>query len=405
MLIGIVGKPSSGKSTFLNAACLTQAKTANYPFTTIDPNLGKSFVKTKCVCAEFSIKDNPKNSICTEGARFIPIKLLDVAGLVPGAHTGRGMGNKFLADLSRADVLIHVVDISGSLDEEGQDIEEGARNPLEDIKFLEKEINFWFRDILIRKDWPKFVRKIEQEKLGFADMLFERMTGISVKRDQIIAAMYKSKNLNFKQLTSWSDEMILDFASTLREISKPIIIAANKVDKASSTQLFHELEQSLDTTIIPCSALAEFWLRHLHEKKIIQYSPGDAKFIIHESNKLTAKENHSLKDIQEKILNTYQSTGIQEILNFAVFSVLQQIVVYPVYDMANFSDKDGNVFPDAHLVKKGTHLKDFVNVKIHSDLAKNFIYGLDARTKMRLGENYELKNNDIVKIVSATKSK
>ena len=76
MLIGIVGKPSSGKSTFLNAACLTQVKTANYPFTTIDPNLGKAFVKTKCVCKEFNVEDNPKNSICVEGARFIPIKLL-----------------------------------------------------------------------------------------------------------------------------------------------------------------------------------------------------------------------------------------------------------------------------------------------------------------------------------------
>ena len=230
------------------------------------------------------------------------------------------------------------------------------------------------------------------------------MTGISVKREQIIAAIQKSK-LNFKQLSTWDDDMILDFATTLREISKPIIIAANKIDKSSSIHLFHELSNDFSTRIIPCSALAEFWLRHLHEKKVIHYSPGDSKFTILKPNELSAKENQSLKDIQEKILDTFQSTGIQDMLNFAVFSVLQQIVVYPVYDMQNFSDKDGNVFPDAHLVKKGTLLKHFVKAKIHSDLAKNFIYGLDARTKMRLGENYELKNNDIVKIVSATKSK
>ena len=266
MLIGIVGKPSSGKSTFLNAACLTQVKVANYPFTTIEPNLGKSFVKTKCVCREFNVEDNPKNSICEDGNRFIPINLLDVAGLVPDAHTGRGMGNKFLADLSRADVLIHVVDISGSLDGEGQEIEEGSRNPFDDVKFLEKEINYWFKDILIRKDWQKFVRKIEQEKLGFADMLFERMTGISVKKEQIIAAMHKSK-LNFKQLTTWSEDMILEFATTLREISKPIIIAANKIDKTSSNQIFTEFRKTSNTTIIPCSALAEFWLRQLQKKK------------------------------------------------------------------------------------------------------------------------------------------
>ncbi|MHA1718293.1 MAG: redox-regulated ATPase YchF [Promethearchaeota archaeon] len=403
MLIGIVGKPSSGKSTFLNSACLTEAKVGNYPFTTIEPNLGKGFVRIDCICKDLKVKDNPKNSICINGIRFIPVKLLDVAGLVPDAHKGKGMGNKFLSDLSRADVLIHVIDISGSLDAEGQEIDEGSRDPLEDITFLEREINYWFRDILIRKDWQKFIRKIEQEKLHFADVFFERMAGISVKKDHIILAMKESK-LDFEHLTSWNEEDVLLFATKLREISKPIVVVANKIDKPVSEKIFKEISKKIKN-FLPCSALAELWLRKYAEKEIIEYLPGNSSFIIKDESKLKPQELDALNNIQEKILNIYGSTGIQNVINFAVFNVLNQIVVYPVYDLNLFSDKDGNVLPDAHLVEKGTKLKEFVNEKIHSDLAKNFIYGINGKTKLRLGESYVLENNDVIKIVSAIKGK
>jgi len=403
MLIGIVGKPSSGKSTFLNSACLTEAKVGNYPFTTIEPNLGKGFVRIDCICKDLKVKDNPKNSICIDGIRFIPVKLLDVAGLVPDAHKGKGMGNKFLSDLSRADVLIHVIDISGSLDAEGQEIDEGSRDPLEDITFLEREINYWFRDILIRKDWQKFIRKIEQEKLHFADVFFERMAGISVKKDHIILAMKESK-LDFEHLTSWNEEDVLLFATKLREISKPIVVVANKIDKPVSEKIFKEISKKIKN-FLPCSALAELWLRKYAEKEIIDYLPGNSSFIIKDESKLKPQELDALNNIQEKILNIYGSTGIQNVINFAVFNVLNQIVVYPVYDLNLFSDKDGNVLPDAHLVEKGTKLKEFVNEKIHSDLAKNFIYGINGKTKLRLGESYVLENNDVIKIVSAIKGK
>ncbi|MHA1520513.1 MAG: redox-regulated ATPase YchF [Promethearchaeota archaeon] len=404
MLIGIVGKPSSGKSTFLNAACLTNFKTANYPFTTIKPNLGESSVRIKCICQELGVIDEPKNSVCIGNNRFIPVKLLDVAGLVPDAHKGKGMGNQFLSDLARADVLIHVVDISGSLDAEGQDIDEGARDPLEDIKFLEEEIDFWFKDLIIKGDWDKFVRKIEQEKLSFSDLLYERLVGISVKKEHILLAMAQS-DMNFEKMTKWTNSDILKFARKLREISKPILIAANKVDKAAGERIFLEISQKYRDEIIPCSALAEYWLRKYEEQQILDYIPGNKDFKITNPEKLSEVEKNALINIKEKIFKNFKTTGIQEVLNYAVFTILKQIVVYPVYDAKNFSDKDGRVLPDAHLVSQGMKLKDFVKTKIHSDLAKNFIYGLDARSKMRLGENYELKNNDIVKIVTAAKSK
>ncbi len=404
MLIGIVGKPSSGKSTFLNAACMTNAKTANYPFTTLKPNLGKSSIRIKCICKEFDLKDNPKNSFCSNGKRFIPVKLLDVAGLVPDAHLGKGMGNQFLSDLSRADVLIHVVDISGSLDAEGQDIKEGSRDPEKDILFLEKEINYWFKNLIVGSDWSKFTRKIEQEKLNFLDMLYERLSGISVHKDHISSAMTSVK-LNYEHLTEWSEDNTLLFASRLREISKPIVIAANKIDKSISANILEKLKKSTNKKIYPCTALAEYWLRLFEKNGQIEYNPGDSKFEIKPDSTLSDSEIKSLKNIQDKILNNIEGTGIQNIINEVVFNELNQIVVYPVYDLSKFSDKDGNVLPDAHLITRGTKLKDFVNEKIHSDLAKNFIYGINGRTKMRLGENYELQNNDVIKIVSAAKSK
>jgi len=404
MLIGIVGKPSSGKSTFLNAACLTNVKTANYPFTTIDPNLGKSFVRIKCACIEYNLQDNPKNSECKNGNRFIPIKLLDVAGLVPDAHKGKGMGNKFLSELAKADALIHVVDFSGSLDAEGQDLELGQRDPIDDIKFLEHEINHWFKGIIIKNDWNKFVRKIDQEKLSFGDLLYERMAGLSIRRHHIQKTI-ETCGLDFQQISTWSDGDILHFASILREISKPIVIAANKIDKPTSEQIFNDTKRKYSGKIIPCSGLAELWLRKYDEQEIITYLPGEPEFSFQDQSKIKKSELVGINNIQEKILTKYKSTGIQDTLNYTVFELLNQIVVYPVYDAQSFSDKDGNVLPDAHLVTKGIKIKEFVRQKIHSDLADNFIYAIDARTKMRLGESYELKNNDIIRIVTAAKSK
>ena len=402
IVIGIVGKPSSGKTTFLNAACLTNAKVSELPFTTIDPNKGVAYIKSNCVCKELNVKDNPRNSICIDGFRFIPINLLDVAGLVPDAHKGKGLGNKFLNDLIKADVLLHIVDISGSLDKSGNIIAMGKNDPYEDILFLENEINLWFKDIIEREDWSKFTKGILTEKRKVVDALYDRISGMKINKKQIILSL-KNSNLDGKNPSTWSDQDILTFSKTLREISKPILIIANKIDKESSEGNFEELIKKYNGPIIPCSALAERFLREFHEKKIINYVPGTTDFKIIDQQKLEKDELDMLKKIKEKILLPYNGTGIQKALNYASFDITNQICVYPVSDINAYSDNSGNILPDVFLVEKGTLLRDFVRDKIHSELAENFMFGIDAKTKKRLGENYELKHKDVIKITTTRK--
>ncbi len=402
LIIGIVGKPSSGKTTFLNAACLTNAKVSELPFTTIDPNKGVAYIKSRCVCKELNVKDNPRNSICIDGFRFIPINMLDVAGLVPDAHKGKGLGNKFLNDLIKADVLLHIVDISGSLDKSGNIVAIGKNDPYEDILFLENEINLWFKDIIEREDWSKFTKGILTEKRKVVDALYDRISGMKINKKQIILSL-KNSNLDGKNPSTWSDQDILTFSKTLREISKPILIIANKIDKESSEDNFEELKKKYNGPIIPCSALAEHFLREFHEKKIINYIPGTIDFKIIDQQKLEKNELDMLKKIKEKILLPYNGTGIQKALNYVSFDITNQICVYPVSDINAYSDNSGNVLPDVFLVKKGTLLRDFVRDKIHSELAENFMFGIDAKTRKRLGENYELKHKDIIKITTAKK--
>lgn len=399
-IFGIIGKPSSGKSTFLNAACLTDAKVSELPFTTIDPNKGVAYAKTECVCKELNVKDNPQNSICMDGNRFIPINMLDVAGLVPDAHKGKGLGNQFLNDIARADVLLHIVDITGMLDKSGKKVKMGFNDPYEDILFLEKEINLWFNGIIEREDWQKFTKKFQREKRKFIDELHERLSGIKVTKQHILSAL-KQSNLNELNPSEWKKKEILHFSSILREVSKPILIIANKIDKEISAKNLNDLKKKYNKPIIPCSALAEYHLRKYHEAGIINYIPGSKNFQIVHPEKLSKEESIILNKIKTNILNLYDGTGVQAALNFASFNMSDLICVYPVTEINTFSDKDNNVLPDVFLVKKGTFLRDFVGKHIHSDLADHFIFGMDGRTKRKLGENYELQHNDIVKIFTS----
>ena len=401
--VGIVGKPSCGKTSFTNAACMTDFKVGSYPFTTIEANVGVAHVRTRCACTDFGVKDNPKNSICIDGVRLIPIKLIDVAGLVPGAHEGRGMGNKFLDDLRQADVLIHIVDASGSLDAEGQEVAAGSYNPVEDVKFLEDEITEWILGI-VTKDWRRITGRVRAEGAKLDELLVEKLSGLKITRSQILKAI-RNADLNAESADKWSDEDLRRFARTLQRVAKPIIIAANKIDRPTAHENYERLRETFpDLLVLPVSALAEKVLRDLDKRGIIRYVPGDEDFKILQPDKLSESELAQLEKLRTDILKRYGGTGVQRILNDAVFGFLKMITVYPVHDVNTLSDSEGNVLPDVFLVPEGTTAKEFAGY-IHTDLMESFIHAIDARTKMRISDKHVLKDRDVIKIVSAKGSK
>ncbi|MEM3350294.1 MAG: redox-regulated ATPase YchF [Saccharolobus sp.] len=394
--IGVIGKTNVGKSTFFSAATLRDVEIANRPFVTIKPNEGIGYVKVKCVHTEFNVKCNPKNSICINDYRFIPIKLIDVPGLIPGAHKGRGLGNKFLDDLRQANALIHVIDASGSTNEEGVPVEPGSRNPEEDIKFIENELDEWFYSI-VSKDWSKFARTADLSGKDIVEALLNKLSGISVNRYHIIEALKITKLENLK-LMQWSEEDLRLFAKSLRLISKPMIIAANKSDLREARNNIKLLREKYKW-VIPTSAISEISLRKASKSGIINYIPGDSNFTI--LKPLNEKQKEALEYIKNNVLKVYGSTGIQDAINTAVFEALNMIVVYPVEDERKLSDKNGNVLPDALLLKRGSTPRDLA-FAIHSELAKGFLYAIDVKKKIRIGDDYLLQPNDVIKIVSTT---
>jgi len=396
--IGLIGKTNVGKSTFFSAATLIDVPIANRPFVTIEPNVGIAYVKKKCVHVEFGVKCNPRNSICIGDYRFIPVKLVDVAGLIPGAHEGRGLGNKFLDDLRKADVLIHVVDASGSTNEEGIPVPPGSRDPEEDIKFIMDEIDEWFFSI-VSKDWQKFSRTTDLSNKDPVEELLSKLSGLSINKYHIIETLRQTKLENVK-LMQWTEEDLRHFAKKLREISKPIVIAANKADIPEARKFIEKLKQKYKY-VIPTSAEAELALRKAAKAGLIEYIPGEREFKI--LKELNQKQKEALDYIKKNVLEVYGSTGVQEALNTAVFDALSMIVVYPVEDERKLTDHNGNVLPDALLVKKGSNPRDLAAM-IHTDLAKGFLYAINVKKKIRVGDDYQLQDGDVIKIVS-TKAK
>jgi len=397
MILGVVGKPNAGKTTFFNAATASNAKVADYPFTTINPNFGTAFATQECVCREFNVKDNPRNSLCIDGIRHIPVKMIDVAGLVPDAWKGRGLGNKFLDDLRQADVLLHIVDASGAHDEEGRPLgRPGMYDPLKDVSFLEVEISRWMFQI-ISKDWNRFSRRVESERANLIDELTSKLSGLSIRLDHIKKALEKL-DLNVDRPTTWSEEELFNFVKELRRIAKPILVVANKIDMPFAEENYKRMLEA-NINAIPAAALAELALIKYSERGIIKYIRGAKTFEILEPNKLSSREKKLFDKIRE-LMEKWGGTGVQKAINKAIFEIGQMIAVYPVEDVNKLSDKKGNILPDVFLVRRGTTARKFAGL-IHSDLEKTFLYAIDARTKKKLAEDYQLKDRDVIKIVAA----
>jgi len=391
MQIGLLGKANVGKSTFFSAATETPVPTGNFPFTTIEPNVGIAYVKSDCACKYFEISHN--NPLCVNKVRFIPVKLIDVAGLVPGAFEGKGLGNQFLDDARQAEVLIHVVDIAGTTDIQGQPVPAGTHDPMEDVEFVQNEFDQWFVNIL-QREWDKITREIDQKRAKLTDGIAKRFTGLGIKDYQVHEALQKL-NLISKNPKEWSSSDIHTFVKELRKNTKPIIIAANKADLCQDLDIIKKIS---DTTVVTCSAETELLLRKASKAGLVNYSPGDETFSIAENKEILPQQKKAL-DVVKDIFSKIQSTGVQKILNIAVFDTLKFIVVYPVEDETKLTNKDGDILPDAKLIPENSTAKDLAAL-IHADIAKGFLHAIDCKTKQRIGGDHKLKNGDVIKIVS-----
>lgn len=400
MLIGLVGKPNIGKSTFFKASTLADILIANYPFATIKPNHGCGYVKIESAAKDFGKVATPREGYIKGDWRFVPVELMDVAGIVPGAYEGQGMGNQFLDDLRQANVLIHVIDASGATNDKGEPVEKLSYNPAEDIKFLEFELDMWYYGIL-KKGWEKFAKTVQQthQKIGIA--LAKQLSGLGVNDAMVEDSVAKLK-LDPEFVVKWTEDNLKDLATELRRITKPMVIAANKADVEGAMENVEKLKAEFpDHLIVPTSAESELALREAAKHELIDYTPGDKTFTITEkgNSALNDAQKNALNFIKENVLERLEfGTGIQQVLNTCVFDLLKYIAIFPG-GVSKLEDSNGHTLPDCFLMPPKTTALDFA-YRLHTDFGDNFIKAVDVRTKMPVGKDHELKHRDILEIMS-----
>ena len=398
--IGLIGKTNTGKTTFFNSVTLSSEEISSYPFTTKSSVSGVAHAITLCVHPEFKIQDNPNNSKCLDGWRYIPIELIDLPGLIKDAWKGKGLGNQFLSIAAQSDVLLHVVDASGGIDSTGKITEVGTGDPISDFADIEEELIMWYHKIL--EGNRDKVSKLIKTGTDVSDAITDLYRGIGVTKIHV-KETFHATNLEEKDFDDFDMVDSKKFTSYLRKISKPTLIVANKVDVEGADKNFVRLrEQYNDSIVIPVSGDSEFVLRRAEQKGLIKYSPGSESFEIIKSNDLNEKQINALNFIKKGIMGEYMRTGVQFAINVAVFKLLKMNSIYPVADEKNLADKKGRVLPDLILLKDGATINDLAK-EIHSDLTKGLLYGKDLRYNLRLPTDYQLRDRDVVSLVSAAK--
>jgi ribosome-binding ATPase YchF (GTP1/OBG family) len=399
LTIGLIGKTNTGKTTLFNAATLLNAKISSFPFTTKKPNVGTAYACDICVCKELGVTDNPQNSTCIDGWRYVPIKIIDVPGLLKDAWMGRGLGNQFLSVIGQADALIHVVDASGSIDAEGRITDPGSGNPLQDALDVEYEIERWIAEI-IESNRQTIIR--EESSTNMIEAITRSLSGIKANSSHISQALEKSK-LEHIPFVDWNLDETIKFASSLHPLLKPTLIMANKMDILTSEKNLGILTEYYGRSLVAaCSAEAELALRRAEKMGVLEYTPGQEMFKIKENAELTAKQQGALKYIESRVMVKWMRTGIQQAINTVVFKLLRSNMVYPVSDEVKYVDHHGNVLPDVYLLPDESTPLDLAR-SIHTSLEKNYVLAIDAKTGIRLPKNYHIRHKDVIKIVTRSK--
>lgn len=396
MKIGLVGKPNVGKSTFFAAATSAEAAIGNYPFTTIEANHGVGYVRVADPGPSFGVTSTPRHGSVAGPTRYVPVELVDVAGLVPGAHEGRGLGNKFLSDLAQADALIHVVDAAGATDAEGNVLPQRGHDPLADVKFLEDEVDWWIEGLL-EDGWDRMAKRVQMEGRKVEAAIAEKLSGIGIS--EVAAAKgLREAGLAGKKPTELEATGLLALARTLRRASKPLVVALNKADLVDAAALA-KLEAGIKEPHVRTSAQSELALQKAAKAGLVEYHAGEKSFTA--KGALSPAQAKGLDYIRDHVMVPLGGTGVAAALETAVFQLLHRIPVFPVEDESKLTDKEGRVLPDCHLVVPGTTARQLA-YKVHTDLGEHFIRAIDCRTKRAIGHDHVLAPGDVVKIVAKT---
>ncbi len=396
MEVGVVGKPNVGKSTFFNALTLLDVPIAPYPFTTVKPNRGVAAVRVPCPHTELGRPCTPGNAKCLDGTRWVPVSLVDVPGLVPGAHEGRGLGHQFLDDLRAADGFLQVVDASGATNAEGVISGPGTTDPADEVRWLEEELVAWVSEILSR-DFDRHAKSVELEGGKVEEFLQSRLTGLSVSPAQVALAL-RAVPIDRERPSTWSADDRRRLAESLLTTSKPRLVVANKCDRSSPEAIARLAERIQPIPARATSAEAELTLRRAGRAGLVSYTPGAGSFSVPPSAELTGAQRRALDEIRQ-ILARWGSTGVQATLESMVFERLRHIVVFPVEDETHWTDSKGRVLPDAFLVPAETPARA-VAYRVHTELGENFIRAIDGRTHRALSADQPLSSGAVVRIVA-----
>ncbi len=386
--VALAGKPNAGKSTFYTAATEAEVDVANYPFTTIDANRGVAYARTDCPCLDLAERCGDEH--CQAGKRYVPVELYDVAGLVPGAHEGRGLGNQFLDELTDADAILNVVDASGGTNEEGEPVDVGTHDPTEDVDFVERELDQWLAGI-VTDNWETVERRSRSPDFDLEDALRDVMTGFGATAADVTACLRAFEYPDDPK--QWTDADRERLAREVRERTKPVVVAGNKVDVAPDELVARLVETA---AAVPTTAQGELALRRGADRGVVDYDPGDPDFEIVDD---VGEGGRETLEALRATMEEYGGTGVQRALNHAVYELLDHVTVYPVEDASKWTDGQGNVLPDAHLLPRGSTPRDLAYA-VHSDIGDGYLHAVDARSDRQVSDEYELEEGDVIRVVS-----